>query len=160
MMDVTHEILKWIDYNRGYLIGATFAAVASWSVLGCEPKAPSLVDPTKMVTAMQIRSEDMSIREQLAADQAALDARRQAHEQKTGVVYEDLQEQAARNKALIEGLGGIASTVVDGSISPGSAIGTITQLALLGLTGGGFLNARRKDKVIDSLKKNGGTSPA
>jgi len=159
MTDLWHKFLKVLDYNRGIVAGLLLAVLVGGWLVGCEVKTTSLLEPQRKVTATQLERE-------IIAAQGTFDKRAAAIEQMTseynadvgafnlaaGAAGADLQRQYEWRKAIIEAAGGIGTSLAMGQFSLPSAVGTLTQLALLGLAGGATLDNIRQRKVTNRLK--------
>ncbi len=158
-MDWFHSMTKWIDYNRGVVVGIILTVVFVAIMAGCQITTPSPVNPGTQVTAAELQIEATAAISRLDKQQAVLDAEREALAEGLAVAEADLQAKTEQRQALIEGVAGIGTMVAEGSVSTPSIIGAVTQLGLLLVGGGAMLDNRRKDTVIKKVK-SGDPAPA
>jgi len=145
-VDILHKLLKMIDHNRYAVMGLLLAAVLSIGIVGCQVRTASLIDPTRKVDAAELNREIITVKASLAARSGALNTEVTALAEASQVAKDDLAAQQERRVFIIESIAGLGQVAAEGAISPASAIGSITQIALA-LAGVGLLaDNRRKDK--------------
>ena len=171
-MDYLHRLLKWVDHNRYTVLGVILAIGISVWLIGCQPETTSTLDPTQDVTASGLQREIQTKQQEFnqeAADlmvaASKLEAESRQHEadidnynQTVEAAIEDLQRQQEQRREVIRYLGGLGTSIAEGTVNPASLIGGVTQLLLLGLAGGVGADNLRKGKVISSLKRDSGSS--
>lgn len=166
-MDVIHTVAKFVDYNRGAVIGIVLAVVASVTLFGCQPTTGSLLEPDRQVDAGELEREVIIRTYDLADDAVAIQVALDNHNieveqfnELVEVANADLQRQYEQREQIVATLGGIATAAVEGAINPASIVGSvITLLTGLGAVGFGY-DSVRKARVIKALKTNGAEQPA
>lgn len=144
--DIVHDTCNWISYNRGLVLGVICGVVLVAYLIGCEPKTPSIIDPTRMVNAEQLQREIIQVEadyaEKLKLAECAKD---------------DLSAQYEFREKLVSIAGGIGKLTSEGATT-GGLVGAGAQI--LTLVAGAFLfyDNRRKDGIIKSKSK--ATPPA
>ena len=139
----------------GLIVAVCFAAVA----LGCQPKAPSIIEPDHQVTRDQLAAEVVQVNADLAEEEAAiraeleyaraefqeridaLNARRDAAQERADLSAAALDRQA---EALAAGVALVTNVI-------GTVAGPYAPLAIgaLGILAAGLgIDNRRKDGVI------------
>ncbi len=158
-MDVLHNSLKWIDYNRGLAVGAILAVCLSGAMISCQPKTAGLIDPARKVTAAELSGEIAIIQRQLAADAADLTAGTERYNAEVEVLNaqidaaaDDLESQMELRRQIIEQTGGIATAFAQGGLDWTAGIGALSQVVLLSFAGGATYDNVRKRKLIKDLK--------
>lgn len=140
-MDVLHSILNWIDHNRWAVIMPVGVVALVLSVGMGRPKTESVLHPGEEVTATQLERE------------AALFVKEQETTARLfEIAAEDLAVQAGRNEAILETIGGVATSIATGGVNVPALIAAVITLASVGLNIGQKLDGRRKDGVITTLK--------
>lgn len=167
MIDLWHKLTKFIDYERGKVIGVFVGVLIALAVLAsCQPKAESLLTPGEKVTPSELAAEIDTVNKtfaaraiQIEAAQATLEADVTATTEAVEDRKADLEAQAERNKQAMDLLSGLALSAIEGTINPAAALGGVIQLtALSGLLGAGYDHLRKKNIIIANAKKNGTTT--
>lgn len=157
-MDLWHKILNFLDHERGKVIGLVIAALlASW-IVGCQPTTTSTLDPERTVTPPELAREVVITQGGFDKRADVLNADIATYNQTVEVAEADLEAKFALRTKIIEVVGGLGTAIATGGFSAPAAIGSIIQLAMLGLVGGSVVDTVRKNKVITTLKN--GDSPA
>ena len=158
-MDLLHKVLKFVDYHRGVAVGVLLAIIAAAWLVGCQPKTTSLLYPDKVVTAKELGREVVLVQRHLDTEGVYLGAKIDEHNVKIEsanaaieLAETDIAEQIEMRKAIIEVVGGLGTAISTGGLTAPAAIGSILQLALLGLAGGASVDIVRKNRVINKLK--------
>lgn len=158
-MDLWHKVLKWLDYNRGVAVGLVITIVAAVWIVGCQPKTTSLLASDRVVTAKELGREVVIVQQQLDTEGVYLGAKIDEHNAKVEAANKsielaeaDLAEQIEMRKQIIEVVGGLGTVIASGGLTAPAAIGSIMQLALLGLAGGASVDIVRKNRIINKLK--------
>lgn len=142
MRDYWHILTNWIDHHRGLTIGLVLAGLLGAMLLGgcslLESRTESVLDPPKKVNMAGLKQEGVRIEALVNAWQAA---------------QEEIQRQNLLRKQIIEGVAGIGTLAMGGALTPGVAIGALTQLALLLGAGGMGYDNRRLAKINTELKE-------
>ena len=155
-MDIVHKLLKLIDHNRYAVMGLFLAAILSIGIVGCQVRTASLIDPARKVNAAELDREIIAAKASLTARSDALNTEVAALAEASEAAKDDLAAQQERLAFVIESIAGLGQVAAEGTISPASAIGSITQIALA-LAGVGLLaDNRRKDKpeIAAAIAKN------
>lgn len=156
-----HTILKTIDYERGKIFGVLLGLVVALWVIGCQSTTPSIAGSGVQVTRTQLEQEatqksaDLLARRSLIESQArTLNSDIEAFNQAIETATQDLDRQDQFKVRIIETIGGIGLALADGTFNPASVIGSVTQLALVGLGVGAGIDHLRKNRVIAQLKQS------
>lgn len=161
--DLFHRVCNWVSYNRYLAIGLVVGCIAAYGLVGCQMKTQSLKEPTKQVTATELKAEvaDKNLElEKAAADLNVEKAKVQAEIEKYNANVtalnkqvqarqEDLAKKEQIRAEVLQAAGGLITTAVTGgTVTPGAAVGTVLQMLSLAVAGGAVLDNRRKDKKI------------
>lgn len=154
--DVIDKFVKWFTHNRWVVAAMILSMGCAFWVYGCEPKTTSPFTGAQ-VTAVELEQQVLSEEEALKAEGAELDAAVITYNSKVeifGAKTEqsrmDLQRQYEVKKKIIDVIGGFATGLITGDVSPTNAVGALTLISSILVGGGLYVNGKRKDKVIDS----------
>ena len=154
-MDILHNVLKWLDYNRGLAVALVLGVIAASWLVGCDVKTSSIIDPARQVTATQLDREITTLQGNLDKRSAAIKAQEAEYNSDVAAANTnieaanaDLEAQVQLRLKLIEMAGGIGSAVASGGFTAPAAIGSVVQLLTLLATGGLVIDNRRKDRLI------------
>lgn len=157
MKDYLHNILKWIDHNRGQVIGVMIPVIFCAVVLaGClESETGSVLKPGEKVTRPEYTAEIVVIEKnlelkRLEAEQV-ISAYNIVAESLQGQIiagFDDLDEQDLRTAELFETIGGFATTAIETGIKPLGIAQILMMLASIGWGIGNFTDNIRKDREI------------
>jgi len=141
MSDWFHSLVKFLDYNRGVVLGLLITiALAGWLV-GCDVTTTSIFNPEAKVTAIQLQNEISNFKSDMLAKEALIET-----------ALDDLEQKTNLRKQVIETIGGLGVGLASGTVTPAGAISSVVSLLLLGATGGLTLDVVRKNRVIASQK--------
>jgi hypothetical protein len=136
-----------------------FTGLLAGYLLGCQITTPSLVDPTRTVTASQLQAEAHQLEsqytqqeKQLQIQLEALTLKQQNFNTDLATAIEDLETKTTQRKQIIDTLGGLAVQAAQGNANPISAFTTVIGLISAGSAVGLGLDSLRKDRVIKNLK--------
>jgi hypothetical protein len=147
--DWFHKLLKFLDYERGKIIGFALAiGIAVW-LFGCQPKTASLINPDEQVTARQFEAEYRGLTSQFELEAIALEKKAALIAENFEAGTEDINEQVEFRQKIVETLSGAIGGLLSGNpISWGDTlISTLTLLTTF-VAGGGILDAKRKNAII------------
>jgi hypothetical protein len=159
MRDYWHSFMKFLDYERGKVLGAIAAIALIGSMVGCEVAVPSPLSNSK-VTRIQFTSEVTQAQTDLTTTKAKLDAQVAAYNaqvellQKQIAAAEDAFGKAEQFRAdLIEIAGGVATSLTAGTPIGWPAIiaSLVGTMGVLG-TAGGLYDSNRKNRIIAEAK--------
>lgn len=158
-MDLWNRFLKALDHGRWKVAGLVLASVAAIWLVGCQPKTTSLLTPDKVVTAKEMGREVVLVQKQLDTEAVYLHAKIDDHNAKIAaanasieLAEADIAEQLETRRQIIEIAGGLGTVIASGGLTAPAAIGSILQLAMIGLAGGAVVDNKRKNKIISTLK--------
>lgn len=161
-MDVIHTALKWVDYNRGFVIGVILAIGFSVWILGCPATTQSVLAPDRQVDAAGLEREIIQAQGQFDLEAVAIQQRIEAYNvdvevfnEKVVAAADHLAEQYEQRAAIVETLGGLAMSAATGGFSPATAAAGVLTLGALAAAGGLGVDNIRKRKVIRTLKNGG-----
>jgi len=157
--DWLHQVLKWLNYNRGLVAGLVlFGLVFAWPT-GCASKTGAIREPGQLITAGQLEAEAITLQLELDQKKAQLDARIAAYNAEIEAVnaqlergVADLQRQDEIKAQLIDFAGSTASAIASGGFTAPAAINSLVTLGALVVGGGAVYDNIRKRKVIVRLK--------
>ena len=156
--DLWHKFLKFLDYERGKVVGVLMGIGIVVFVYGCgleirSPFTGKKVDRASfnvevMNLDTDLSAEKVRIENQLALYNEAVNTRNA----KTELGESEFKVQEEIRATFIEKVGGIAMAFASGTITPGAGIAAAVQLStILGL-GGAAVDSFRKNKKIAEAK--------
>lgn len=135
------NLARWIRHNQGMTVAVAVAIIITLWTFGCESKVSSLIEPSKKVTAAELKLE---IDQESMRLQGELDALvKRAEVKKAELVRQDAIKQKIMDFALLAGEAG--------TINPSGLIGLV--VSVLGI--GAVVDNRIKDKVIKNRPLKG-----
>ncbi len=147
MKDYWHILTNWIDHHRGLVVGLALAGlIGSMLIGGCallEARTESVLDPPKKVNMAALKQEGVKITALVEGWEAA---------------KEEIERQNILRQQIVEGVAGMGTLAMGGALTPGVAIGAISQFALLLGAGGMGYDNRRLGKINTELKETNTTS--
>lgn len=158
-MDLLHKVTGWIEHNRFLVVSLVIGAIASGWFIGCQPRTPSILDPTQEVTAIQLEREGVVV--QLSFNQQAAQIEQLQQNYNSRVVAANAQIEAAEadlaaqqqlRLQVLEVVAGLGTAVATGGVTAPIAIGSVVQLMTLLAVGGLGVDSVRKSRVIGKLK--------
>ena len=166
MTDVWHKLIRWADRDRGKMIGVVLASMVVTGILGCRPMTGSILTPGEEVTSAQLASEaavlnggfaNRAAKLQMMADE--LEADRNTVQQRLTAAQDDIDHQYALRAQIVNAAGGLAVGIAEGGFS--AATGTTAAVTIMTtlLAAGGWVDGRRKDRVIAELKSKASEGP-
>lgn len=158
--DVWHKLTNWADKNRFLFFSILLLAIMAFTIQGClESKTLSLKNQGKEVTRSEFVSEAVIIQNELELKRAEIAANMEIYNlratQHANMVKEGLQrldDQDLRNAELLENVGGFATMIAGGGVTPAGIIGALVTSGGLAFGIANKLDNRRKDKKILELK--------
>jgi len=165
-MDMLHNILKWVDYNRWLIIGLILAVALSVWTVGCQPTTPSLNDPNVKVTVVALEREIVSAQAVLDKQagmilglESAYNSDVTAKNAAIELAQADIKRQEELRLKLIELAGGLGTTIASGGLTAPAAIATVMQLLTLFAAGGLGVDNMRKGRIIAAAKTQATAPP-
>lgn len=151
--DIWHNITKFLDHERGKILGALLGIALAFIPLACE-STTTLYDG-QVVTRPQLEQIAITERQQIEYDMAVLEGRIAAYNEMLEVAEADLDAKDAKKQELLNFVGGTLGQVASGqAINPLALATTALTTGLFGLFGGhSLVDSRRKNKRIELLKK-------
>ena len=157
--DLWHQFTTFLDHYRNLILCLIFVSIMTGYLLGCEVTTDSLIDPSRKVTANQLKVEAHQLEtqyvqreKQLQIELELLAIKQQDFSDQLVIAVEDLEVQTAQRKQIIDTLGGLATQTAQGNANPISALTTLIGLISAGSAVGLGLDSLRKDRVIKNLK--------
>jgi hypothetical protein len=152
MSDLLHKLLKFVDYERGKVIGVALGIVIVLCAYGCEVKLTSPFSNNK-VTSEQFSVELSSAKAKLESKMELLDIEMKELVANGEITVEEFAKWENLKEEGFGILGGVVTSMVSGGGVDLAQIGvSIIALAGLGGTAGGWLDSARKNKVIETEK--------
>ena len=151
-MDVWHKITNWVDHTRGIVCGILLGIPLSLWLVACTPTVTSLTSPDRQVSGAELQREVMDLQAEITRRQAILQVDAESLAKKAEGAAAELEAKIEQRQKVIEMLGGLGESIASGNVTPGSAIGSIVQIAALLGVGGLAFDNRRKDQAIKVLK--------
>ncbi len=157
MTDVWHKLMKFMDYERGKVIGLALALIIGLSVIGCDPKVANPFEPggpkvsaTELeLAAIQI---EVGLQKELSEYEALgvqLDAKVIAYNAQLEVGQDAIATATQRQNKFIEIAGGLATTLLTGgTVNAAGIIASLVTLAAVGAGAGAVVDKRRLNGII------------
>ena len=160
-MDVWNKFLKGVlDHHRGIVIGLVLAIALSIAVVGCSPKTKSLLSEDQQVTLAELEREAVIVQKNLDSHATTITKLIEDHNTNVAaynkaieLAEEDIARKIAIRQQILEVVGGLGTTIATGGLTAPAAIGSVLQLLTLGFAGGAGVDIVRKNRVINTLKK-------
>lgn len=168
MKDYVHALLKFIDYNR-YTVAAAMVFIVTLalavSLAGCQATTPALLTDTPNAPAPKVsRAEferqallaekDLTVKRlALNAQIDALNAEIQTFNQRLQAGLDDLNRQDEFRAQLLDTLSVAAANAAGGTLNPVALIPIGFGLLGSALGLGAAADNRRKDALIQQMKK-------
>lgn len=128
------KIAEWIRHNQGVTLSILLIIIAFGWIFGCQSEVTSLLDPSKMVTAQELKLE-------LDQELIRLEAELETITRKAELKEADLKRQDAIKQKFVN----FAAITVDaGTVNPAGVLGLL--FSVFGI--GAVIDNRIKDKVI------------
>lgn len=166
--DFWHSVLKFFDHERGKIIGFILGVVVVLAV-GCQPV--TTIDPfgddAREVTSQQLMISATQERESIQGEAAeikwrqdALKSRIEAYNEAIEAAEADITQKIEQRQAIFDWVGGAIGQVASGgALNPMSMVTSALSLGVFGMFGGhSLVDARRKNKRIETLKDQGKTA--
>lgn len=157
--DLWHSFVTFLDHYRNFMLSILFAGLLAGYLLGCQVTTDSLVDPSRKVTANELKVEAHQLasqyderEKQLQLELESLIRKQQDFNTDLSLAVEDLEIKTAQRQQIIDTLGGLAVQAAQGNANPVSALTTLIGLISAGSAVGLGLDSLRKDRVIKNLK--------
>ena len=125
----------YVTHATHNLLWAASLLLLACAISGCAPKTPSLVTPGTTVDLPALVNEENDIRASLEARAAALNADTKSFVAKDAAARAELNAQAARNTAIVQAVGGLASLASSGTFTWPAAIGSAINLLGIAIAG-------------------------
>ncbi len=157
MKDYFHTILKWMDHNRGQVVGVLLPVIFCITIFaGClESKTHSILAPGEKISRAEFANEVFLIeknleKKRLSAERYIADYNVEAKSSQDQVTagFDNLDAQDLRNAKLFEAVGGFATAVIDTGITPTSIVQILLMLGSVGWGIGNKADNVRKDAEI------------
>lgn len=152
MNDLLHKILKFVDHERGKIIGLVVGVVVVFGVYGCQVELKSPFSGNK-VTEKEFQVEFNTAKAKLEAQMQQLEIEMEELVAKGQITAEEFAKWQKVKSQLFDVAGGVATTLASGgAINTTQVVASL--LAVAGITGtaGGWLDSNRKNKVIEKEK--------
>lgn len=162
MRDLWHTVTGWMDKNRFVFLSIMVVAMLAMITLtGClESTITSLVNPSKKVNRSEYISEAAILettleieRADLVASMAAFNKKIELKRKLIQLGIENLDTQDAKTANFMKNVGGFGVLIAEGGMTTPGVIGSVVSLLGIAWGIGNKLDNKRKDTIIDSLKR-------
>ena len=157
MNDLLHKILKFVDHERGKLVGLVLAVVIVLGAYGCEMKLDSPFSGNK-VTQQQFEVEVKTASAKLEAQVSLLNIEIEELHANAEITNEEFAKWQELKEKGFEILGGVVtSATTGGGVNIPQIAASLLALAGIGSAAGGWYDSNRKNKVIEKVKNGKGS---
>ena len=161
MTDVWHNLMKFLDYERGKVIGLALALIIGFSIVGCDPKVSNPFDaggPDVTATELNLAAIqiEVGLQRELSEYEALgvqLDAKVTAYNAQLEIGETALVNATERQNKFIEIVGGLATTLLTGgTVNAAGVVATLVTLGIAGTGIGAIRDKRTANRIIAENK--------
>lgn len=151
-MDLLNKALKFIDHERGKVVGLAVAIIVVLCVWGCEVKLTSPFSDKK-VTAQQFEAEVQFKKVEYENKLNLINAEMQQFLTNAEITQQDFAKWEEFKKGAFDIIAGIVTNVAGGgAVNTSQVIASLISLGGIGMAAGGLYDSNRKNKIIEQEK--------
>ena len=151
-IDLLNKLLKFVDHERGKVIGMIIAVALVLGVWGCEIKLTSPLSGNK-ITREQFAVEVKAAKVQYETKMEMLNAEMQQFLSNAEITDKEFARWEEFKQGAFDLLAGIVTTAAGGGkINTSQVIASLIGLGGVSMAAGGWYDSNRKNKIIEKEK--------